>query len=121
LVEYIFIYVMNKIELRQTILDIFEDVTIEGKSPRLDEGFSAAYHSLLKFFIKMVHKGKFRRPYDIDDSSGRMVFITKGGKKIVVNDAKIGVTVWKTWKNKKDKNFFDYSEHEEILKFAQSS
>jgi hypothetical protein len=50
-----------------------------------------------------------------------MVFITKGGKKIVVNDAKLGVTVWKTWKNKKDKNFFDYSEHEEILKFAQAS
>ena len=68
----------------------------------------------------MVHKGKFKRPYDIDDNSGRMVFITKGGKKIVVNDAKLGVTVWKTWKNKKDKNFFDYSEHEEILKFAQA-
>ena len=112
---------MKKTELKQTILEIFGEVQTEQSSPRVDEGFSAAYMSLVKFFIKMVHKGKFRRPYDIDDSSGRMVFITKGGKKIVVNDAKLGVTVWKTWKNKKDKNFFDYSEHEEILKFAQAS
>ena len=111
---------MNRTELRQTILDIFEEVQREPTAHRLDEGFSAAYMSLVKFFIKMVHKGKFRRPYDIDDNSGRMVFITKGGKKIVVNDAKLGVTVWKTWKNKKDKNFFDYSEHDEILKFAQA-
>ena len=112
---------MNKTVLRQTILDLYEEVRVEEKPPQLDEGFSAAYMALVKFFIKMVHKGKFKRPYDIDDSSGRMVFITKGGKKIVVNDAKLGVTVFKTWKNKKDKNFFDYSEHEEILKFAQAS
>ena len=112
---------MKKTQLRQTVLDIFEEVRQERESPRVDEGFSAAYMSLVKFLIKMVHKGKFKRPYDIDDGSGRMVFITKGGKKIVVNDAKLGVTVFKTWKNKKDKNFFDYSEHEEILKFAQAS
>ena len=112
---------MMKTQLRQTVLDIFEEVRLERESPRVDEGFSAAYMSLVKFLIKMVHKGKFKRPYDIDDGSGRMVFITKGGKKIVVNDAKLGVTVFKTWKNKKDKNFFDYSEHEEILKFAQAS
>ena len=112
---------MKKTELKQNVLDIFEELKTERSSQTVDEGFSAAYMSLVKFFIKMVHKGKFKRPYDIDDMSGRMVFITKGGKKIVVNDAKLGVTVWKTWKNKTDKNFFDYSEHEEILKFAQSS
>jgi len=112
---------MTKTELRQTILDIFEEVTLETPTT-LDEGtFTGAYNGLLKFFIKMVHKGKFRRPYDVDDSSGRMVFITAGGKKIVVNDAKLGVTVWKTWKNKTDKNFFGYDDHKEILKFAQAS
>ena len=111
---------MKKDELRQTILDIFEEVVSENETEILPEGFSAAYTALVKFFIKMVHKGKFRRPYDIDDSSGRMVFVTKGGKKIIVNDANIGVTVFKTWKGKKDKNFFDYSEHDEILKFAQA-
>lgn len=112
---------MKKTELRQTILDIFEEVKSENNSEQMTEGFSAAYMGLVKFFLKMVHKGKFKRPYDIDSESGRMVFITKGGKKIVVNDANLGVTVFKTWKNKKDKNFFDYSEHEEILKFAQAS
>ena len=118
---HIYLLVMKKTELRQTILDIFEEVQSENSPEQVTEGFGAAYMSLVKFFLKMVHKGKFRRPYDIDDSSGRMVFITKGGKKIVVNDAKLGVTVWKTWKNKTDKNFFDYSEHDEILKFAQAS
>ena len=107
--------------MKQTILDIFEEVQTENNFEQLSEGaFSAAYTALVKFFIKMVHKGKLRRPYDIDSESGRMVFVTKGGKKIVVNDANIGVTVFKTWKGKKDKNFFDYSEHDEILKFAQA-
>ena len=111
---------MKQTELKQVVLDIFEEVTSERKSELKTEGFSAAYNGLLKFFIKMVHKGKLRRPYDVDAESGRMVFVTKGGKKIVVNDANIGVTVFKTWKGKKDKNFFDYNEHEEILKFAQA-
>ena len=111
---------MNKTELRQTILDIFEEVQVETPTTLDEAKFSAAYNALLKFFIKMVHKGKLRRPYDIDDSSGRMVFLTAGGKKIVVNDANIGVTVFKTWKGKKDKNFFSYGDHAEILKFAQA-
>ena len=109
---------MNKTELRKTILDIFEEVA-KGKKTELEEGaFSAAYNGLLKFLLKMVQKGKLQRPYDIDSESGRMVFVTKGGKKIIINDAKIGVTVFKTWKGKKDKNFFDYSEHDELMKFA---
>ena len=111
---------MNKTELRQTILDIFEEIKTDTTNSELCEGFSSAYMPLVKFFLKMVHKGKIRRPYDIDDSSGRMVFVTAGGKKIVVNDAKLGVTVFKTWKGKKDKEFFDYDQHEEILKFAQA-
>lgn len=111
---------MKQDELKQVILDLFEEVTHERKCELKTEGFSAAYNGLLKFFIKMVHKGKLKRPYDVDAESGRMVFITKGGKKIIVNDAKIGVTVWKTWKNKTDKDFFDYNAHDEILKFAQA-
>lgn len=111
---------MNKTELRKTILDIFEEVKSDHPNRTVDEGFSAAYNGLLKFLLKMVQKGKFKRPYDVDSQSGRMVFITKGGKKIIINDANIGVTVFKTWKGKKDKNFFDYSEHEELLKFAQA-
>jgi hypothetical protein len=111
---------MKKTELRQTILDIFEEVKSENDPEQVIEGFGAAYMGLVKFLLKMVHKGKFRRPYDIDSGSGRMVFVTKGGKRIVINDANIGVTIHKTWKNKKDNNFFDYSEHDEIMKFAQA-
>tara|TARA_A100001037_G_scaffold67550_1_gene60011 strand:+ start:49046 stop:49387 length:342 start_codon:yes stop_codon:yes gene_type:complete len=110
---------MNKTLLKQTILELFEEVTEENSTDiRLDESFKPAYHALLKFLLKMVQKGKFRRPYDIDTSSGRMVFVTKGGKKLVINDANIGITILKTWKGRKDKNFFDYSEHDEIMKFA---
>ena len=111
---------MKTDDLRQTILDIFEEVQADKSSEALCEGFSSAYMKLVKFFIKMIHKGKIRRPYDIDDVSGRMVFVTAGGKKIVVNDAKLGVTVFKTWKNKTDKDFFDYDDHDGILKFAQA-
>lgn len=111
---------MKTDELRQTVLDIFEEMQIDESTTEIQEGFSSAYMSLVKFFIKMVHKGKFRRPYDVDSTSGRMVFVTKGGKKIVVNDMKLGVTVFKTWKGKKDKDFFDYNDHEGILKFAQA-
>mgnify|MGYP006143781955 CR=1 FL=1 len=111
---------MKTDDLRQTILDIFEEVHTDKNSETLCEGFSSSYTALVKFFIKMVHKGKIRRPYDIDDSSGRMVFITAGGKKIVVNDMKLGVTVFKTWNGKKDKEFFDYNDHASILKFAQA-
>tara|TARA_B100000676_G_C17992941_1_gene796030 strand:+ start:689 stop:1027 length:339 start_codon:yes stop_codon:yes gene_type:complete len=111
---------MKQDELAQVILDLFEEVTTERTTELKTEGFSSAYNALLKFFLKMVHKGKFRRPYDVDSESGRMVFVTKGGKKIVVNDMKIGVTVFKTWKGKKDKDFFDYGDHEGILKFAQA-
>jgi hypothetical protein len=110
---------MNKTLLKQTILELFEEVKLENSdSVNLDESFKPAYHSLLKFLLKMVHKGKFRRPYDVDTSSGRLVFVTKGGKKLIINDANIGITILKTWKGKRDKNFFDYSEHDEIMKFA---
>lgn len=112
---------MNKNLLKKTILEIFEEVkTSNTQTDRLDESFKPAYHALLKFLLNMVKKGKFRRPYDVDTKSGRLVFVTTGGKKIVVNDAKIGVTIFKTWSGKKDKDFFDYSEHDEILKFAQA-
>ena len=48
------------------------------------------------------------------------MFQTSSGKKIVFNDMKLGVTANKTWKGKKDKEFFDYKDHKGILKFALS-
>ena len=40
------------------------------------------------------------------------------GKKIVFNDMKLGVTANKTWKGRKDNQFFDYNDHKKILSFS---
>ncbi len=109
---------MNKTQLKKTILELFEEVKTETSSEQVNEGLSSAMLGLVKFLLGLVKKGKFRRPYDIDTNSGRLVFVTKGGKKLVFHDQTIGVTIHKTWKNKKDSNFFGYDETDAILKFA---
>lgn len=110
---------MNKTDLEKTILNIYEEIKQEKQSElQINESLKPAYQSLMKFLLTKVKKGVFKRTYDIDTNTGRMNFVTKGGKNLVFNDAKIGITIFKTWKGRKDKNFFDYSEHDEILKFA---
>ena len=111
---------MKSEKLKTHILDIFEEIQADAKEQLVIEGLSLPYQGLVKFLLKMVRKGKFQRNYDIDTSSGRMVFTTMGGKKVIFNDMKLGVTANKTWKNKKDSEFFDYTAFDEILKFAQA-
>lgn len=110
---------MNSEKLKTHILDIFEEIKSDAQEQLVIESLGKPYQGLLKFLLKMVQKGKFQRNYDIDTTSGRMVFLTMGGKKVIFNDMKLGVTAFKTWKNKKDKEFFDYTAHDEILKWAQ--
>ena len=109
---------MNKTHLKETILELFEEVKTENSSEDINEGLSSAMLGVVKFLLGLVKKGKFRRPYDIDDNSGRLVFITAGGKKLIFNDANIGVTIHKTWKGKKDSDFFGYDETDAMMKFA---
>jgi hypothetical protein len=117
---YLRIYLlnMNKTQLRETILELFEEVKVDASKENVNEGLSSAMNGLVKFLLGLVKKGKFRRPYDIDDRSGRLVFRTAGGKKLVFHDQNIGVTIHKTWSGKKDSNFFGYDETDAILKFA---
>jgi hypothetical protein len=106
--------------LKQTILKTFEEVKSERHQEIQLESLSTSYQTLVKFLLQMVRKGKFQRNYDIDTTSGRMVFVTMGGKKVVFNDMKLGVTAFKTWKGKKSKEFFDYTAHADILKWSQA-
>ena len=111
---------MKSEKLKTHILDIFEEIQADAKEQLVIEGLSSPYQGLVKFLLKMVQKGKFQRNYDIDTNSGRMVFTTMGGKRVIFNDMKLGVTANKTWKNKKDSEFFDYTAFDEILKWAQA-
>jgi len=109
---------MKTEKLKDTILGIFEEVKQDKQSELQLEGLSGAYSKLAKFLLQQVKAGKFLRNYDIDDNSGRMVFQTGSGKKIVFNDMKLGVTANKTWKGKKDNEFFNYNDHKKILSFS---
>ena len=109
---------MKNEKLKSEILSILNEIESEYNEEQEIESLGGAYSSLVKFLLNQVKIGKFKRNYDIDTNSGRMVFTTKGGKKVVFNDGKIGITAFKTWKGKKDKAFFDYSDHKEILKFS---
>ena len=115
---YIFIDTMKSEKLKTQILTLFEEIKQDKRSELQLEGLSSAYAKLAKFLLKQVQGGKLTRNYDIDDSSGRMMFQTGSGKKIVFNDMKLGVTAHKTWKGKKSKDFFNYNDHAKILKFA---
>mgnify|MGYP001177371775 CR=1 FL=1 len=114
----IYLFTMKSENLKTQILDLFEEIKHEKKTELQLEGLSSAYAKLAKFLLKQVRGGKLSRNYDIDDNSGRMVFQTGSGKKIVFNDMKLGVTANKTWKGKKDNEFFSYNDHDKILKFA---
>tara|TARA_E500000331_G_scaffold355250_1_gene410276 strand:- start:1010 stop:1351 length:342 start_codon:yes stop_codon:yes gene_type:complete len=109
---------MKSQKLKTQILDIFEEIVQDKQTDLQLEGISSAYSKLTKFLLKQVQTGKFLRNYDIDTSSGRMVFQTGSGKKIIFNDMKLGVTANKTWKGKKDSEFFSYGDHKDILNFA---
>lgn len=113
--------IMDTTNFNKTVNELFCEIKNEYEKAEVTEGLSSAMNSLLKFLLAKVKKGTFQRNYDVDTSSGRMEFITKGGKRIVISDAKLGILVYKSWKNKKDKEFFDYSEHSDILKFALKS
>jgi hypothetical protein len=109
---------MKSEKLKTQILDILEEIQTDKQAELQLEGLSGAYAKLAKFLLQQVKVGKFLRNYDIDDSSGRMVFQTGSGKKIVFNDMKLGVTANKTWKGRKDNEFFDYTDHKKILSFS---
>ena len=109
---------MKTNKLQKEILNIFEEIKSDKQDELQLEGLSSVYNKLAKFLLKQVKAGKFLRDYDISPEDGRMVFKTGSGKKIVFKDMKLGVTANKTWKGKKDSNFFDYNDHKGILKFA---
>ena len=109
---------MKTNKLQEEILNIFEEIKSDKQDELQLEGLSSVYNKLAKFLLKQVKAGKFLKDYDISPEDGRMVFKTGSGKKIVFKDMKLGVTANKTWKGKKDSNFFDYNDHKGILKFA---
>lgn len=109
---------MKSEKLKTQILDIFEEIKQDTQSELQLEGLSGAYAKLAKFMLQQVKAGKFLRNYDIDTDSGRLMFQTGSGKKIVFNDMKLGVTLNKTWKGKKDSEFFSYGDHKKILSFS---
>lgn len=116
---YVYIYDnMNSTKLKNQILEIFEEIETDIKNELVSESLSGAYSKLAKFLLNQVKTGKFLRNYDIDTNTGRMVFNTKSGKKIVFNDMKIGVTANKIWKGKKKSDFFSYKDLDKILKFS---
>lgn len=108
---------MKSENLKNQVLELYEELIADKQTELQLEGLSSAYANLAKFLLKQVKGGKLSRNYDIDDNSGRMMFQTGSGKKIVFNDMKLGVTANKTWKGKKDKDFFGYNDHKKILKF----
>tara|TARA_Y100000385_G_C12786585_1_gene505810 strand:- start:178 stop:516 length:339 start_codon:yes stop_codon:yes gene_type:complete len=112
---------MNTNNFNKIVDELFCEIQSEYDKQEVNEGLSSAMNALLKFLLTQVRKGTFQRNYDVDVNSGRLKFTTKGGKEIIINDAKLGILLFKTWKNKKDKEFFDYSEHSDILKFALKS
>ena len=109
---------MKSEKLKKEILEIFEELKHDTQNELQLEGLSGAYAKLAKFLLQQVKKGKFLRNYDIDDNAGRMVFQTGSGKKIVFNDMKLGVTANKTWRGKKDSEFFGYNDFKKILNFS---
>lgn len=115
---YIFINTMKSDKLKNQILDIFEEIKQDTQSELQLEGLSGAYAKLAKFLLGQVKGGKFLRNYDIDGNSGRMVFQTGSGKKIIFKDMKLGVTANKTWKGRKSSEFFSYKDHKKMLSWA---
>ena len=118
---FLFMYIFISVEaskLKLNILSLYEELVDEKKAELQTESLSGAYGKLAKFLLKQVQVGKFLRNYDIDDSTGRMMFQTPSGKKIVFNDMKLGVTLNKSWKGKKKSDFFSYKDHKKILQFA---
>jgi hypothetical protein len=109
---------MNKTQLKETILELFEEIKTETTSEDINEGLSGGMKGLVKYLLGVVKKGQFLRNYDIDTRSGRLMFQTGSGKKIVFNDMKLGVTLNKTWKGKKASEFFSYADHKKMLDFA---
>nr|BAR35377.1 hypothetical protein [uncultured Mediterranean phage uvMED] len=109
---------MKHSKLETEILNIFEELESDIQQELQLEGLSAVYNKVAKFLLKQVKAGKFLRDYDISPQDGRMVFRTGSGKKIIFKDMKLGVTANKTWKGKKDSEFFDYNDHQKMLKFA---
>lgn len=109
---------MKQCKLESEILSIFEELKADLNEELQLEGLSSVYNKVAKFLLNQVRAGKFLRDYDISPSDGRMVFRTGSGKKIIFKDMKLGVTANKTWKGKKDSEFFDYNDHTGMLKFA---
>lgn len=109
---------MNSEKLKTQVLNIFEEIKHDMQGELQLEGLTGAYSKLAKFLLQQVKAGKFLRNYDIDTDSGRFMFQTGSGKKIVFNDMKLGVTLNKTWKGRTDSEFFSYGDHKKILSFA---
>tara|TARA_B100001093_G_scaffold152376_1_gene145103 strand:+ start:6185 stop:6526 length:342 start_codon:yes stop_codon:yes gene_type:complete len=109
---------MKSEKLKNEILSLFNEIENEKKAELQVEGLSAIYNKVAKFLLKQVKAGKLTRDYDISPTDGRMVFRTGSGKKIVFKDMKLGVTANKTWKGKKDSEFFSYNDHKKMLDFA---
>ena len=109
---------MKAEKLKIQINDLFEELKKDKETSLQLESMSSAYGKLAKFLLKQVQVGKFLKSYEIEPSSGRMMFQTPSGKKIVFNDMKLGVTLNKSWKGKKKSDFFSYKDHKKILKFA---
>ena len=114
----IYLLIMKPSKLRAEVLSIFEELKSEKQTELQTEGLSSVYNKVAKFFLNQVKAGKFLRDYDINPEDGRMVFKTSSGKKTIFKDMKIGVTANKTWKGKKDSEFFNYNDHKKMLDFA---
>ena len=74
---------MKSEKLKNHVLEIFEEIKHDKQGELQLEGLSGAYSKLAKFLLKQVKAGKFLRNYDIDTNSGRLMFQTGSGKKIV--------------------------------------
>ncbi len=114
----IYLLTMKPSKLQAEVLSIFEELKSDKQTELQIEGLSSVYNKVAKFFLNQVKAGKFLRDYDISPEDGRMVFRTGSGKKIVFKDMKLGVTANKTWKGKKDSEFFSYKDHKKMLDFA---
>lgn len=109
---------MKQSKLETEVLNIFEELKSDLQGELQLEGLSSVYSKVAKFLLKQVKAGKFLRDYDISTDDGRMVFRTGSGKKIIFKDMKLGVTANKTWKGRKDNEFFSYKDHNKMLTWA---
>ena len=109
---------MKQSKLETEVLNIFEELKSDLQGELQLEGLSSVYSKVAKFLLKQVKAGKFLRDYDISTQDGRMVFRTGSCKKIIFKDMKLGVTANKTWKGRKDIEFFSYKDHNKMLTWA---